>query len=243
VRIPAHEIEPLVTQTLGRFLSNPKGIGLALAEHSGSLQKPIERRDSALRICAQWKKRTADHQRELIKTFLSRVTVANGVVTIDLRILQLERLLVGEDSKVAMGESANGDRAAEPIHKLRVAASLVRAHGAAQLIVVPESRDAAASRPNEVLIRAIVREHRWHEELMSGQVSSITAIAKREQLPERYVGRILQYRFMAPDIIESILDGRQPSTLLLASLQKNIPKAWDEQRAVIGFHPISPRVI
>ena len=141
----------------------------------------------------------------------------------------------GTNSKIAADKLTETKSAVEPIHILTVAASLVRAHGATQLVVVPESHNDPEGRPNKVLIRAIVRAHRWYEELISGHISSISAIAKREQLPERYVGRILQYRFMAPDVIESILDGRQPPTLLLASLQKKLPQAWDAQRALVDF--------
>ena len=41
---------------------------------------------------------------------------------------------------------------------------------------------------------------------------------------------------LAPDIIEAILDGKEPSGLSLARLtKKQIPLPWDEQRTFFGF--------
>jgi hypothetical protein len=235
VRVPAHEIESLVARTINGFLSNPKAISSAVAKQSGIPSKPTDGLNAAIRMSARWKSQSVDQQRQIIKSVTARITIAVGLVTIGVRILRLEGLLGGTNSKIAADKLTETKSAVEPIHILTVAASLVRAHGATQLVVVPESHNDPEGRPNKVLIRAIVRAHRWYEELISGHISSISAIAKREQLPERYVGRILQYRFMAPDVIESILDGRQPPTLLLASLQKKLPQAWDAQRALVDF--------
>jgi hypothetical protein len=43
--------------------------------------------------------------------------------------------------------------------------------------------------------------------------------------------------FLAPDIIESILSGRQPTNLSLEKLTKQIdlPIHWEEQRQLLGF--------
>jgi hypothetical protein len=49
---------------------------------------------------------------------------------------------------------------------------------------------------------------------------------------------------LAPDIIEAILAGRQPSTLQLDELLKPLPTAWERQRSELsgsnGNTPIEP---
>ena len=35
---------------------------------------------------------------------------------------------------------------------------------------------------------------------------------------------------IAPDIVEAILDGRQPKGLKLAALLRDVPSAWEEQQ-------------
>ena len=41
--------------------------------------------------------------------------------------------------------------------------------------------------------------------------------------------------FLAPDIVEAILDGSQPGELELERLMKGIPIGWNEQRRALGF--------
>jgi site-specific DNA recombinase len=48
-------------------------------------------------------------------------------------------------------------------------------------------------------------------------------------------GRVGQY--LAPDITQAILDGRQPSDLTAEKLLEHsrLPLAWHDQRIVLGF--------
>ncbi len=57
-------------------------------------------------------------------------------------------------------------------------------------------------------------------------------MAKAERLDRGYLGRVLQLTLLAPDVVEAILDGRQPRDLGLPALMEPIPSAWDEQRAM-----------
>ena len=59
---------------------------------------------------------------------------------------------------------------------------------------------------------------------------SITELAEALKLDRSYVGRILRLTLLAPDIIEAILRGAEPSGLSLARLTKEIPMLWEEQR-------------
>ncbi len=54
-------------------------------------------------------------------------------------------------------------------------------------------------------------------------------------MTERYVSRIMRLAFLAPDIVEAILDGYQPVDLELEKLLKGIPIGWDAQRRALGF--------
>jgi hypothetical protein len=77
---------------------------------------------------------------------------------------------------------------------------------------------------------------RWREELEKGKTSSIEAIAKRAGCTERYVRKMLPLAFLAPNIVESILDGRQPPSLTTSELiNPKLPLCWAEQRRLLGF--------
>ena len=47
------------------------------------------------------------------------------------------------------------------------------------------------------------------------------------------------HTLLAPDIIEDILNGKEPSGLSLARLHKSFRTGWDDQRAALGFRPTS----
>jgi hypothetical protein len=81
----------------------------------------------------------------------------------------------------------------------------------------------------------LVRAHRWRRRIESGQAKSITDLAEQEGVTDAYVCRLLPPTCLAPDIVEAILDGRQPKGLRLAELRGNGPLDWNHQRASWGF--------
>jgi hypothetical protein len=73
------------------------------------------------------------------------------------------------------------------------------------------------------------------EDCERGQARSITDLAEQECVTDAYVCRLLPLTCLATDIVEAILDGRQPKGLRLAVLLGNGPLAWKEQRDDWGF--------
>jgi hypothetical protein len=60
------------------------------------------------------------------------------------------------------------------------------------------------------------------------------------QIDESHVGRALRLTLLAPDVVEAILDGRQPPEITLAVLMQPFAVAWTEQRkTLIGCLPRS----
>ena len=76
----------------------------------------------------------------------------------------------------------------------------------------------------------------WVEPLSSDGVP-FAALAKREGVSPSYFTRLVRLSYLAPDITQAILDGRQPRDLtgdkLLA--HSRLPLAWHQQRTVLGF--------
>jgi hypothetical protein len=44
------------------------------------------------------------------------------------------------------------------------------------------------------------------------------------------MSRVLRLTLLAPDIVEAILDGRQPEGITLSGLMEPFPVRWDQQR-------------
>jgi hypothetical protein len=87
------------------------------------------------------------------------------------------------------------------------------------------------------LLKAVVRAHRWREMLENGEYSSAAELAKAEKVNDSYVSRILRLTLLAPEIIEAIVAGRQPSTLQLDDLLKPLPAVWGRQHSELFGSP------
>jgi hypothetical protein len=109
--------------------------------------------------------------------------------------------------------------------------------GGRKLITTPEGVAAPARKPSrdETLIKALVRAHRWRRKIESGQAKSITDLAEQEGVTDAYVCRLLPLTCLAPDVVEAILDGRQPKGLRLADVLGNGPLGWEEQRRIYSI--------
>jgi hypothetical protein len=109
--------------------------------------------------------------------------------------------------------------------------------GGRKLIVTPEGVAVPARKPSrdETLVKALIRAHRWRRRIESGHARSITDLAEQEGVTDAYVCRLLPLTCVAPDIVEAILDGRQPRGLRLAEMLGNGPLAWNAQREACGF--------
>jgi len=80
------------------------------------------------------------------------------------------------------------------------------------------------------LIKAVARAFRWRRMLEAGRYGTIDEIAAAEKINDSYVSRVLRLTLLAPDIVEAILDGRQPEGMTLPGLLKGVPVAWEGQQ-------------
>jgi hypothetical protein len=86
-------------------------------------------------------------------------------------------------------------------------------------------------------VKALARAHRWQRMLDGGRHASINELAAADRIDRGYLGRVLRLTLLAPDIVEAILDGRQPADLVLPDLLEPFPADWERQRSH-GFAPL-----
>ena len=70
--------------------------------------------------------------------------------------------------------------------------------------------------------------------LENGTYISVNELAEAEKVNASYMSRILRLTLLAPDIVEAILDGRQPKALQLADLLGPFPSNWEQQKELFG---------
>jgi len=88
---------------------------------------------------------------------------------------------------------------------------------------------AQSGRTDSTLVKALARAFRWKRMLESGEFATIAELAEREGIAPSYMTRVLRLTLLAPDIVEAILEGRQPEGVTQARVLGPFPGAWAAQ--------------
>ncbi len=110
--------------------------------------------------------------------------------------------------------------------------------GGRREIIVPDGLSGSGPtkpRAQEPLVTALARAFHWQELIDSGRYASVTELAEVLDVDRSYVSRIMRLALLAPDIVEGIVGGEEPSGLSLERLVKGMPVVWEDQRGRFGF--------
>ena len=113
----------------------------------------------------------------------------------------------------------------------------VRRRGGARKMVVPAGVLPMPAQADVTLVKAITRAFRWRRMLETGRYATIDELAAAEKINDSYVSRVLRLTLLAPDVVEAILDGRQPEGTALPALMKPFSTEWKTQRRGLCIRP------
>jgi site-specific DNA recombinase len=161
----------------------------------------------------------------LIQRFISRVELDKSVIC-----LTLNRYALMQQLKVRWPKEQKSDPSASFL--IKATDHLLRCTNPLKMVsVVPDN----GLYPDHRLVREVLRAIRWFSVLSSGTVRDIRSLARLEKCSESLITHRLRLAFLAPDIVEAILEGRQPKNLtqrrLIAACP--LPPCWDDQRALL----------
>ena len=119
---------------------------------------------------------------------------------------------------------------------LHVPFLIVKRGGRKEMVLPGNTPEGAAQsrRIDNTLVKALARAFRWKRMLESGEFATIAELAEREGIAAPYLTRTMRLTQLAPDLVEGILDGSQPSGLKLEAVRSTLPRTWSEQRAVLN---------
>jgi DNA invertase Pin-like site-specific DNA recombinase len=235
-RLPALEVEKTVIRRLLSFLQSEA----EFFEHVGRGQSPSVLRKlmaGAKSFAAQWQRLGTEAQRARLTFLLRRIVVFENRLRLSLVKTNLRQALQNpREVSTAHNEKIHLSAADDII--LSVDAVLKRTGGEVHLIVPPASQsDAMEGHSRPSLFKAVARAHSWYKKVLCGTAFDQRTLAREAKLTERYIGKVFPVAFLAPDIVEAILDGRQPIGLTFEKLSDNLPVNWTEQRYRLGFPP------
>ncbi|WBV41601.1 hypothetical protein [Pseudoroseomonas cervicalis] len=108
----------------------------------------------------------------------------------------------------------------------------IRRRGGRKRVVAPEGAPGVtvlSTRADPALVKALAWGFRYRKLLDQGRYASITEMAAAEKIDRGYLGRLLQLTLLAPEIVEAILDGRQPEGITLVGLLEPFSVFWGKQ--------------
>jgi DNA invertase Pin-like site-specific DNA recombinase len=229
-RIPAREIEKVVLNELKSFFSSADQVVSALADAGDDLATTRTLIESAVGYAKRLEENSPSTLSELLEMIVTRILVHQGSVEIQLNRAKLRAQLLGTKDANYLTQDTMNDRNQQPL-VLSIDTRLKRCGGEMRLIIPSTSADRAPSNAVPALIKAISRAHEWVRLIVAGEYKDLRAITVASGLSARYVRRIISGAFLAPDIVEAIVKGRQAPEMTLATLLDEVPLSWAEQNA------------
>ena len=225
MRVPAGEVEGLVLDQIRQLIGSPPQLAEALLPldlTAGELDLRIRRAKS---LATQWVSMPSENQRELVLQIVSRVILSVGQITLSIGLARLEALL---------GDRATRAMTTEPVLTLQIPVKLRRS-GKGKRMIIGEIQ---ANTVDPSLVRLIHEAFAIRSMVVADTRETLNEITARRKKSKGYLTSLMRLSYLAPSIINDILNGRQPPQLSAKHLLRTsgtLPLAWNAQRAHLRF--------
>jgi site-specific DNA recombinase len=240
-RVPAHDVERQIVLRLQSFLQSGREVmdELCLPEDPEARVQQIIA--GAAKQFDQLSSGAPAVVKDFVRKVVQRVVVHPDRIEVEVGKQKLRDTLTADaHSSSARPATQQLEQGSSDVIRFDIEARVKRCGGEMRLVFPPD-HPGPTQAPASSLFKALARGRQWYEWIVAGEVSGRRSIAQRLGLNERYVGRVLECAFLAPDIVEAILDGRQPPDLTFKKLTHGLPPSWSEQRWELGFPSLHPR--
>ena len=118
-----------------------------------------------------------------------------------------------------------------------LAAMKVRCGHQLRLVIPgPRSIDVARDGRDAKLVALVAEAHTARQLVLANPSTAIATLAANNNRCRTRLGKLASLACLAPDIVRAIVEGRQPPNLTARVLQDvDLPLAWPDQRALLGF--------
>ena len=225
-RVSAHDLEQLVSSSIaakltdGQFIFELAG---AADTDAGHLQTAT---DAADLTAATLRSGHANAKAELLDHFVKQVRLQESQIEVE-----LDPLVIAQ--RLGLPTVSEGSQT------LLITIPAVRVRRGHQLrLVVPGAADAPAMprRRDSKLVALIAEAHEAKALVLANPEKSIATMARERGRCRTRLGKLVALGCLAPDIIASIVEGRQPKHLTAARLlNTSLPLAWTDQRRELGL--------
>lgn len=215
-RLPARDIETRVVGMLVRFLSDQSKVrDLVGSDDAASLAAAITR----CQRLAEEVSTSTFHRRTRVPALIEQVDVGDALISIALSASRMSDLLGMEI-------------APDQLMPISVPITPIRKGKEVKLVICEHTKDER----DEGLVSLLRDAMAVRREVLADPGITITALAADSGRCRKRMTRLLRVSWIAPEIIEAVLAGRQPRQLTAnALLTIELPLDWQAQKAALRF--------
>jgi hypothetical protein len=220
IRLPAEAVERTVIQGLQEFLTDRAGVASLLKQYgvrTAQLEAALGRSDELRERLGS----ALDEKRGLLKELVHRLDIRPKTLRLVVNARGLLQILTRQSHIKSELPSEN--------LTLDLPFSISTTERGAKIILAQQS-----AVPDASLIAAIARGTCWFAELTSGTATSILSIAKREQVTDSYVSRLLPLALLPPAIVSAAVAGNPAASAIARA-------AWDGQTVPMIWRSLPSR--
>ena len=225
-RVNAHDLERLVCEQLAQRFEADRFVldNLDSAElQATELQRC---RKAAVELASRLRSGNINRKAELLDRVIARIDISDTGVVVHLH---------------HRGLAAELDLAAELVREdgLAIAIPAVRVRRGHQLRLIIPGTECGRAKPaarDGKLVALILEAIAARKLIEDNPERSISSIAADHGRCRTRLGKLVQLSCLAPDIVQAIVEGRQPDTMDAKSLARTaLPLDWSDQRRMLGF--------
>ena len=224
-RLPAPELELHVADCISSLLANEAQLFTEIG-----IRQEVHRHD-AIRKEAEALRNT-----DAPKRWLSYRALIKGIVVRPKSVdIELDRKHLGVILFATPVLASETDEEVPPTISLSIPVQLYPTGHDLRLVINNRPAADEAGKQDPALMKWLARGRRWYQQLTSGQMPSLRAIAAAEGITERFVSRVISGSLLAPDIVEKVVSGRQPIRFTIKALKNRPPVDWEQQRQMFAM--------
>ena len=216
-RLPAHDVEDAVVSRLGALLGDRSAIA-RMATLDAQASQDVIVRASGIRD----RLHTSYGRRSIVGRLVNDVRIDDVEVLISVDRAALHRMLGMDDAidGVALVLTTNAVRVRHGKDvKLRLAGD--------GTVPPPQDRQ---------LVELLAEARAARDAVLASPTSSIKDVAARIGQCRSRMGKLVRLAWLAPEIVEAIVDGSHPAKLTPRKLLTiNLPVRWCDQKVLLGF--------
>jgi site-specific DNA recombinase len=231
-RIPARELEQLVSSRIQALLASPQELAASCIESSEPTNDLGRLIEAAQASAEKWSELTSQQSAELVRSVVRRVVLRGAELEIEIDVEALAAGLLHKEWNASIEESRSRREAGG--HLLMVKCSFALARRGGELRLVLPGFSTGSGQSASPLLKAIVMAHGWKERIIAGEIYSVQQLATEAKLNSRYAARIFRLAALSPGIVDQVVRDGSMADHSLSHVISDLPLNWHDQGPLLS---------